>query len=196
MNFHDIILPKFVAVFASGSPVFINSNILTKSGREVRTLDREHAIQRYLLKNCRLSSLEFEQFNSFFRGRRGSNFAFRFQDCIDFQATNQFIAKGDNKAQEFQLTKLYYDPVLPYIRVINKPRSDSLKLYIDGARVFAELNADQGVIKLPKALEQNKVLTSDFTFDVAVRFASDNFEYCYLSDGSIELSEIELLEVK
>ncbi|MGL4227001.1 MAG: DUF2460 domain-containing protein, partial [Rickettsia sp.] len=38
-------------------------------------------------------------------------------------------------------------------------------------------------------------LTADFTFDVAVRFSIDSFEYLYCSDGSIALSDIELIEV-
>lgn len=142
MNFHNIRLPKFIEIFATASPVFINSNILTKSGREVRSLDREYASQRYLVKNCRLNSLEFEQFNSFFRGHRGSNYAFRFKDSMDCQVNNEFIAKGDGKAQEFQLFKLYDDSLMPYIRIINKPIRDNLQLYVDKVKVTVEVDTN------------------------------------------------------
>ncbi len=76
MNFHDIRMPEFIETFAVGKPEFATSCAMTLSGREVRNLDREYARQRYLIKNCRLSSFEFEQFSSFFRARRGGVFLF------------------------------------------------------------------------------------------------------------------------
>ena len=195
MSFHDIRLPKFIEVFAAGRPEFLTSCARTISGREVRNLDNEYARQKYLIKNCRLSNLEFEQFNSFFRSRRGSNFAFRFRDHLDYQVVKQFIAKGDGACQEFQLTKLYYDPIFPYIRIITKPVPNSVAFYIEDEAVAAEVNYDHGTVRLKRPLDKEQILTSDFTFDVSVRFGNDSFEYASALDGSIELSEIELLEV-
>lgn len=76
MSFHDIRIPEFIETFAVGRPEFITSRVSTISGREIRSLDREHARQRYMIKNCCLSSVEFEQFSAFFRARRGGSFAF------------------------------------------------------------------------------------------------------------------------
>ncbi len=58
-----------------------------------------------------------------------------------------------------------------------------------------QVDYNTGVVTLPKPLDKDQILTGNFIFDVAVRFASDSFEYFYSSDGSIELSPIELLEV-
>ncbi len=121
MNFHDIRMPKFIETFAVGRPEFATSCAMTLSGREVRNLDREYAKQKYLIKNCRLSSLEFEQFSSFFRARRGGNFAFRFRDNVDYQVSRQIIGKGDGELTQFQLVKLYEDPIWSYARTISKP---------------------------------------------------------------------------
>lgn len=74
MNFHDIRMPEFIESFAVGKTEFSTSYAITKSGREVRHLDRNYGYQKYLIKNARLSNYEFEQFNSFFKARRGSNF--------------------------------------------------------------------------------------------------------------------------
>ncbi|MFP3018237.1 MAG: TIGR02217 family protein [Candidatus Tisiphia sp.] len=195
MNFHDIRMPKFIETFAVGRPEFATSCAMTLSGREVRNLDREYAKQKYLIKNCRLSSLEFEQFSSFFRARRGGNFAFRFRDNVDYQVSRQIIGKGDGELTQFQLVKLYEDPILPYARTISKPVFDSGEFYVNDINTEVQVDYNTGVVTLPKPLDKEQILTGNFIFDVAVRFASDSFEYFYSSDGSIELSPIELLEV-
>ncbi|MDD9335151.1 MAG: TIGR02217 family protein [Rickettsiaceae bacterium] len=195
MNFHDIRMPKFIETFAVGRPEFATSCAMTLSGREVRNLDREYAKQKYLIKNCRLSSLEFEQFSSFFRARRGGNFAFRFRDNVDYQVSRQIIGKGDGELTQFQLVKLYEDPILPYARTISKPVFGSGEFYVNNINTEVEVDYNTGVVTLPKPLDKDQILTGNFIFDVAVRFASDSFEYFYSSDGSIELSPIELLEV-
>ncbi|BFD46122.1 MAG: TIGR02217 family protein [Rickettsia endosymbiont of Sergentomyia squamirostris] len=195
MNFHDIRMPKFIETFAVGRPEFATSCAMTLSGREVRNLDREYAKQKYLIKNCRLSSLEFEQFSSFFRARRGGNFAFRFRDNVDYQVSRQIIGKGDGELTQFQLVKLYEDPILPYARTISKPVFGSGEFYVNNINTEVQVDYNSGVVTLPKPLDKDQILTGNFIFDVAVRFASDSFEYFYSSDGSIELSPIELLEV-
>ncbi|WP_341758374.1 TIGR02217 family protein [Candidatus Tisiphia endosymbiont of Ditula angustiorana] len=195
MNFHDIRMPKFIETFAVGRPEFATSCAMTLSGREVRNLDREYAKQKYLIKNCRLSSLEFEQFSSFFRARRGGNFAFRFRDNVDYQVSRQIIGKGDGELTQFQLVKLYEDPILPYARTISKPVFGSGEFYVNDINTEIQVDYNTGVVTLPKPLDKDQILTGNFIFDVAMRFASDSFEYFYSSDGSIELSPIELLEV-
>nr|WP_255374183.1 DUF2460 domain-containing protein [Rickettsia sp. Tenjiku01] len=70
--------------------------------------------QKYLIKNARLSSTEFEQFNSFFKARCGSNGALRFRNDADYRGINEVIAKGDGNLNKFQLRKVYGDPIAPY----------------------------------------------------------------------------------
>lgn len=195
MNFHDINMPEFIESFGVGKPEFSTSSAVTKSGREARHLDREHVCQKYLIKNAKLSADEFEQFNSFFKARRGSNFAFRFRDYADYKVTNGFIAKGDGSLNKFQLKKTYADPISPYVRVITKPVNNSVVVYINNVRVVSIVDYNEGVVTLPNPLAGGEVLTVDFMFDVAVRFSLDSFEYSYSNNGCIELSNIELIEV-
>lgn len=195
MSFHDIRIPEFIETFAVGRPEFITSRVSTISGREVRSLDREYARQRYVIKNCCLSTTEFEQFSAFFRARRGGSFAFRFRDNSDYKVSNQLIAKGDGQLQQFQLVKLYEDGILPYSRKINKPVASSAEFFVKDTKIAAKVDYGSGMVSLLEPLEKDQVLIGSFLFDVAVRFASDSFEYFYSADGSIELSQIELLEV-
>ncbi|MFP3012948.1 MAG: TIGR02217 family protein [Rickettsia sp.] len=195
MNFHDIRMPEFIESFAVGKPEFSTSHAITKSGREARHLDRNYSCQKYLIKNARLSSSEFKQFNSFFKARRGSNFAFRFRDYADYKVTNGMIAKGDGNLNKFQLKNIYSDSIALYERVITKPVNNSVILYINNVRAMGIVDYNDGIVTLPSPLGQDVILTADFTFDVAVRFSIDSFEYSYCNDGSIELSNIELVEV-
>ena len=195
MNFHDVQMPRFMEAFAVGKPEFSTSCALTISGRELRNLDCEQAKQRYLFKNCFLSQIEFEQFNSFFRARRGRNFSFRFRDLVDYQVVKQFIANGDGYTQEFPLVKLYADSVSPYFRTITKPVKGSIKIYLENEEIDADVNYDKGILNLGRPLAREQILLADFIFDVAVRFSNDSFEYNYCNDGSVELEGIELLEV-
>ncbi|MFV9858263.1 phage distal tail protein, Rcc01695 family [Rickettsia sibirica] len=151
--------------------------------------------QKYLIKNARLSSTEFEQFNSFFKARCGSNFALRFRNYADYRGINEVIAKGDGNLNKFQLRKIYGDPIAPYERVITKPVNNSVILYINNVRTMGIVDYNNGIVTLPSPLGQDVILTTDFTFDVAVRLSIDSFEYSYCNDGSIALYNIELVEV-
>lgn len=195
MNFHDINLPKCIEVFAVGQPQFATSSAVTISGRELVNLDRNYAKQKYLIKNCRLSQDQFEQFNAFFRARKGRAFAFRFKDYADYKVQKQIINNIDNKIKEFQLFKLYDDPISPYYRKITKPVKDSVKIYLDNEAIQIEVNYSNGIVTLERALDVNKILVADFLFDVVVRFGGDSFDYNMVDNGSIELSLIELFEV-
>ncbi|MFV9930387.1 MAG: TIGR02217 family protein [Rickettsia endosymbiont of Haemaphysalis japonica] len=153
--------------------------------------------QKYLIKHARLSSTEFEQFNSFFKARRGSNVALRFRNYADDRGINEVIAKGEGNGNlnKLQLRKIYSDPIAPYERVITKPVNNSVILYINNVRTMGIVDYNDGIVTLPSPLGQDVILTANFTFDVAVRFSIDSFEYSYCNDGSIALSNIELVEV-
>ena len=93
------------------------------------------------------------------------------------------------------MKELLADPILPYKRVITKPVNNSVTLYINNVRTTGVIDYNDGAITLPNPLNHDEFLTADFVFDVAVRFSVDSFEYSFCKDGSIELSDIELMEV-
>ncbi len=196
MTFHNIKLPKFIEVFAVGYPEFVTNCLATNSGREIRQAEQTSARQRYILKNCRLSNDQFEQFNSFFRARGGRRYAFRLYDYADHSAAKQIIAIGDGAQKIFPLYKIYEDAIAPYYRRITQPIIGSVKLYVEDQLAAIEVNHESGTVIFPEALAEGQRLAAEFEFDVAVRFGSDRLEYSYNSlDGSIELAPLELLEV-
>ncbi|WP_052290667.1 phage distal tail protein, Rcc01695 family [Rickettsia akari] len=169
---------------------------MTKSGLEARHLDYNYGCQKYLINNAKLSSTKFEQCNSYFKARRGSNFAFRFRDYAYYKVTNGMIARGDGNLNKFQLKKIYSDAIAPYERVITtQVKNNSVVLYINNARTMGIVDYNGGNVTLPKPLGQDTTLNADFTSDVAVRFSIDSFAYYHCNDGSIELPNIEFMAV-
>ncbi|RYE05668.1 MAG: TIGR02217 family protein [Rickettsiaceae bacterium] len=160
--FHDVTLPKFISIFATGNPQFSSSIASTISGREVRILDQEYAKQRYIIKDCRLSVEEFEIFNAFFRARKGQSYSFRFRDHIDCSALRQTIRREDISHRSFQLTKLYEDLVSPYLRIITKPITDSVKVYLNNEIVIAEVDYITGIVTVDFDSEPQQLLQGRF----------------------------------
>lgn len=173
MNFHDIRIPQFIESFAIGRAEFATSCISTLSGREIRSLNREYSRQRYIVKNCRLSINEFKIFNAFFRSRRGAYFSFRFRDNLDFQVLKQFIAKGDGVTKQFQLIKLYEDRVMSYSRIITKPVPDSCQFFTNDISAEGTVDYNTGLVNLHQSLNEGKILTASYLFDIETRFDND-----------------------
>lgn len=182
-------------IFAVGGPHFASSIASTISGRELIIMDYEFAKQKYLIRECMLSELEFEQFNSFFRARKGMAIAFRFRDPMDYKVVRQQIAVGDDKQRSFPLVKLYEDKISTYCRRITKPVERSVRLFKNNTEIFPNIDYDKGIIKLDSPLMFNEILVADFMFDVVVRFGADSFDYRFAKSGTVVLSDIELIEV-
>ena len=195
MNHHEIRLPEFMCLFITAKPEFLTHVAETISGRNCRFLSREKNLQRYSITNCRVNYEQFEQFNNFFKGRRGQYYSFRLRDLADCKVTKQLIAIGDGNGREYQLYKLYPDPINPYKRPTKKLVENTVKIYLDDQEIKAKVDLDTGIVMLNDNLPKQKKLVADFTFDVQVRFCQDSFEYTYSPDGSIELKTIELVEI-
>lgn len=197
MSFHDINLPDFLAIFAVGAPEFATSYVISKSGRESRSLDNAYPFHKYTLKDCRLSSEQFYQFKSFFQARAGRMYSFRMKDYADFKVEKQLLIKGDGAFKQFSLHKLYSDDIAPFYRKITKPKKDKVQLFI-GENILSDftINDLTGLASLKEPIEKNQIVLASFEFDVCVRFVKDSFEYKNMPDGSIELVNIELMEVE
>ena len=147
-NFHNVKLPDFIAIHAVGGPVFSTSCVTTGSGRESRMLDHDYGLQQYIISDCRLSQVEFEEFNSFFRARRGQQYSFRMRDYADYEIKNQQIKPVDESEMIFEIYKEYPDEINPYRRRITMLDQNSVLVNMP-----AEVDCDRGLIILPEVLQ-------------------------------------------
>src|SRR5689334_9246719 len=120
MSYHDVLFPEFLAVYSFGVPVFSTTISKTISGRENRIPNWGSGLQKYIIRNAKLSESEFEIFNSFFRARLGQNYAFKYRDPADYMITNQELKPIDSSGTKFQVYKLYLDHTSRNQRIITK----------------------------------------------------------------------------
>lgn len=189
-NFHNITLPHFISIHAKGGPHFSTACAISASGREIRKAERSCSIQHYIISDCRLSKEEFLEFNSFFRARYGKQYGFRMRDHIDFVIKNQTIKPEGYETTEIAIYKLYHDDIIPYKRRITKLCPISSSINIEG-----KIDYENGIIKVPKPIEQDTEIILNAFFDVAVRFMSDSFQYHLHIDGSIIIDNLEMIEI-
>ena len=194
-NFHNINLPSFIALHAKGSPSFTTAVAMTASGREARVADRSHAVQKYTILNCRLSSTQFEEFNGFFRARKGQQYSFRMRDYADCTIHDQIIGDG-GIALSAEVFKTYPDALSPYKRRITKLVPGSVRLRVNELDTrAANIDHEQGVISLEQPLQDAQRLIINAKFDVEVRFASDDFKYSTHTDGSTIIDDLEIIGI-
>ncbi len=195
-NFHDMNLPDFMEIYAQGVSEFSTSCAITLSGRENRSSNITFPRRRYNLKNCRLSEVQFEIFNSFFMARLGSRYSFRLKDYFDYKVINEQFVDSDIQGGRIQLKKTYNDAVSSVLRKVTKPKKNTVKFWFNGVQA-GEWEADYktGVIRFLKEIPKNTIITASCEFDVPVRFANDSFQCCLNNDGTISILDTELLEV-
>lgn len=188
---HNVIMPDFITIHLRGGPSFATLTASTVSGREVRYYERQTAIHKYTLNGCRLSNSQFQIFNSFFRARLGSAFAFRIKDHADYKIDNQICGIGDGQKQNFELYKIYPDMGQICHRRIFALNSDNLI----SSHEIKTIDQVEGIISLkdPLPKDENLIITGDF--EIWVRFVSDEFRYSTMEDGSILIDDISLIEV-
>jgi uncharacterized protein (TIGR02217 family) len=196
MTFHNVKLPDWFSLFATGKLVYNTEVVTNFMGYELRNTINNFSIQKYIIKNCLLSSEQFQEFSAFFRGRYGRKFSFRMRDFTDYQTLRAEKLLPIGNGNSYQLIKTYDDVLNPTRRIITKPIISTIKVASNDASID-EFTVDSltGIITMDQSIENQDSLKAKFEFDVEVRFDNDSYEYSYRSDGAIMLSDIELIEV-
>lgn len=195
MSFHKIRIPNFISPFIICSPSFSTSIVQTNSGREIRSADHAEQISKYMIKDCKLSLQQFEIFNGFFKARQGRKFSFLLHDLADYRVDNQLLEKTSHQTKTgYFLYKLYQDELVPIRKYITHPKDGTLKIFIDGNVIDGGFIFKDNEIQFQIQAPEDQIYVS-FDFDIEVRFNQDSFDYSFADDGSVSLSNIELIEV-
>jgi uncharacterized protein (TIGR02217 family) len=206
-DFHEVRFPVDVALRGSGGPTRLTEIVTLASGREhrnsrwadsrrrydagfgIRTLDALHAVL------------------SFFEERRGRLYGFRYRDRVDsssgppsrpIAATDQMLGTGDGTMRIFQLAKTYGSGPTPYRREITKPVAESVRVAVDGVAVAAgrfACDATTGRITFAAVPAPGARVTAGFSFDVPVRFDSDDLSIDLSAFTAGEIPKVPLIEI-
>lgn len=194
MSFQEVQFPSDIAFGSSGGPEFFTSIISTYGGFEQRNVNWSQARARYNVLHAIKNQAQIDELIIFFRKMRGKAYAFRFKDWADFLATAQEIGVGDGAHKNFQLVKNYDSSS----RIISKPVSGSVTVYIDGVEQTSGVAVDStsGIVSFVTAPAVDEVITADFEFDVPVRFDTDYLPVTFDSAGLNSIRDIQLIEVR
>lgn len=198
MSFVETQFPVDISYGSSGGPAYSTDVVVTQSGYEQRNINWEHARARYNVAHGVKTQSQLDTLIAFFRARKGRAHGFRFKDWADYQAVNQLLGEGDGAVTEFQLVKTYTSGAVSETRLIHKPVSGSVLVYIDSVLVTSGVSVDcnTGLITFTTAPADGAEIAADFEFDVPVRFATDTLDVRLENYGVFSWLEIPLVEVR
>lgn len=182
---HDTRLDQLPNLRITGQPVFNTTALFARfSGRDFVNLNDEYALWEYTVQFVRKKT-GFDPLLQFWYGRRGRTYAFLFKDLLSNDYADGGLGSVKLVGGVLRLVKTYSDPVLPYQRLIQRPRSGTVTLAGGGT-----VDYSTGIVTGGTA---NTAAT--FQFDIPVRFTS---EFAFQRDpaGVIIASEITMREVR
>ena len=177
-GFHEVQFPPDISYGAAGGPGYSTSIVTTVSGHERRNANWASSRGRWNVAHGLKKREQVAALIAFFRARRGRAYGFRFKDWTDHQAFAQALGVGDGATKTFQLVKHYPSGGVIETRVITKPVASTVKVYRDGVEATSGWSVETatGLVTFSIAPAVGIQVTADFTFDVPVRFDSDQMD--------------------
>jgi uncharacterized protein (TIGR02217 family) len=141
---------------------------------------------------------QIDELIAFFRARRGKAHGFRFKDWTGHKAIGQLLGTGDDAKTQFQLVKDYPSGSVIELRTITKPVVGTVKVYLDGAEQLSGWSVDTttGLVTFGTAPALGVEVTTDFEFDVPVRFDTDHMAVTIETYRLHAWQQIPIVEVR
>ncbi|MGC3936934.1 phage distal tail protein, Rcc01695 family [Roseobacter sp. EG26] len=209
MQFHEVRFPATLSFGSVGGPERRTDVVTISNGFEERNSPWAHSRRRYDAGMGMRSLDDVETMIAFFEARYGQLFAFRWKDWSDYRSSkpsldvtafDQEIGTGDGVQTEFQLLKTYTSGAYSYVRPINKPVVDTIRIGVAGSEmqdtVDYTADAATGVITFNVAPVAGAIVTAGFEFDVPVRFDTDRIQTSIASFQAGEVPNVPIVEVR
>jgi uncharacterized protein (TIGR02217 family) len=198
MGFVETQFPTDISYGSSGGPEYSTDIVITQSGHEQRNINWAQARARYNVAHGVKTKAQLESLIAFFRARKGRAVGFRFKDWTDYKVTGQSLGTGDGEQTQFQLIKTYMNGGTQESRIITKPVSGTVKIYLGGVLQSAgvTINHGTGLVVFASAPAEDVAVHADFEFDVPVRFDTDRLASTLDGYGVHSWLDIPLIEVR
>jgi uncharacterized protein (TIGR02217 family) len=112
---------------------------------------------------------------------------------------DQRIGTGDGATKTFQLVKTYGSSFAPYMRTISKPVSGTVRVATNGIEqpVGSAFNCDPttGLVTFPVPPAPGAAITAGYSFDVPVRFDTDELDIDLSTFEAGGIPQIPLIEI-
>lgn len=202
MIIDNVRLPTWVEQGAHGGPMFNTQINRSQGGSDSSVILWQYPLHQYDIGYGISEKTEFSTILAFFYARRGRGYGFRFKDWADFEIKDQNIGVGDGVADEFQVVKVYADPIRSFTRKVTRVVSASETVTVDGVpKIEATdytIDYDTGIVTfLPGSIPAaGKDVTIGCEFDVPVRFDNDKLDVELTVFDSGSIGGIILTEVR
>lgn len=198
MAFHDVRFPVDISYGSTGGPNYSTDVITTYGGYEQRNINWAQARARYNVAHGVKTQAQLDALIAFFRARKGRAHAFRFKDWTDFEAAAAPLGTGDGTATAFPLLKQYASGGVAENRLITKPVTGTVQVYVGGVLQTAGYTVDHtsGMVTFDAPPANEAEVTADFAFDVPVRFDTDQLSARLENYGVRSWLDIPLVEVR
>jgi uncharacterized protein (TIGR02217 family) len=185
MSFDEVPFPLRVAFGSQGGPAFSTEIITVEGGYERRNQNWSQARRRFDAATGLRSTSDIASLLNFFHARAGRARGFRLRDWSDYTSAvdgtsnptfaDQIFASGDGETFQFQLQKNYASGDVTHARDIRKPVEDSVLIGVDDVELTEGWTVDTttGIITFADPPADGLIITAGFTFDVPVRFDTD-----------------------
>ncbi|MCV6576265.1 MAG: DUF2460 domain-containing protein [Cohaesibacter sp.] len=204
--FLDIVFPLKIGFGATGGPERRTQVVEAGSGREERNQQWANSRRSWDVGTGVRDIEEAEEVTVFFEDVRGRLTGFLFCDPLDSKsckilgspsALDQEIGTGNGSLTVFQLTKSYGNHA-PYRRPIRKPKSDTVKIAVDGVELTQmafSVDHSSGLVTLTSAPASGVRVTAGFEFYIPVRFDTDKLPFIWENHKLISVPNIPILEL-
>lgn len=205
-GFDEVRFPPEISYGSKGGPNFKTTVTELESGAEKRNQNWSRPRWEFDVQHGVKTWAQAQQLRSFFVGRRGKAYGFRFKDWGDYAITNQAFGTGDGARTTFQLRKSY-DTTRPFVRDIVKPVANSIPFLIVGSAPMVGavkiLNIDftvdwnTGIVTFVAPPAAGQIISCPLgEFDVPVRFDTDLAEMVHDTWNTESWPSIPLVEVR
>lgn len=209
MQFHEVRFPATLSFGSVGGPERRTDVVTISNGYEERNSPWAHSRRRYDAGMGMRSLDDIETLIAFFEARFGQLFGFRWKDWSDYRSSkpslditafDQALETGDGAQTEFALQKTYQSGSYDYIRPINKPVAQTVRVGVNGVELqeTADYAVDltRGVITFAQAPAAGADVSAGFEFDVPVRFDTDRIQTSIASFQAGEVPNVPIVEVR
>ena len=199
MAFIETRFPTDIAYGSAGGPQYSTDIVITQSGYEQRNMNWSQSRAKFNVAYGVKNQTQLDALIAFFRARKGRADGFRFKDWTDYIGLAQQIGTGDGTTTQFQLIKTYASGSTSEQRIITKPVSGSVKIYLNATLQSPSnyiVDYTTGKITFTTAPAAATAITADFEFDTPVRFDTDKLAASLDSYGLGSVRDLPLVEVR
>lgn len=206
MAFDDVRFPPAISRGATGGPERRTEIVALASGHEERNSRWADSRRRYNAGFGVKTLNDLHDVLGFFEERRGRLHGFRWKDHGDHKscppldgisALDQPIGTGDGLAVSFQLVKSYGSGLRNFVRAITKPVAGTVLVAVNGV-VDGAVAVDHltGIVTFAAAPAPGAIITAGFTFDVPVRFDTDQIKVNITGFNAGDIPDIPIVELR